>query len=250
MADPIPTPTPTTEPVPSTPQKKGLLKKADQEKIRKSEKVVTAASKPEYASKLGTDGGMDMTIVGRLSTNCGLARQKSGMVVDKKTDKLEASQTEDELETKLLKLVRYAQKGARRKLKPVQHKDFFIGEPIEKNQKLLIAASVAIEEKLKTLTLPGVAADTGTKLKTAREALTGGDDTQTSEQSAASTKAVELSKLMKQINHDRVEIQLAADAVWPYEEPLNGPIRVEFQMQPDKPFVARVENDDDETTPT
>ncbi|MES2571427.1 MAG: hypothetical protein V4710_15410 [Verrucomicrobiota bacterium] len=43
-------------------------------------------------------------------------------------------------------------------------------------------------------------------------------------------------KLIKKINARRIAIQHAADALWPYTEADNAPIRRAFQLQLDRPF--------------
>ena len=242
-------PTPTPEPAKKK-QTHGAVNKAREARIVKAEKVFAAATKPEYNAKLITDGEVLPATIAGIETDCVLARTMTGLAVDKTTDKEAATAAEQAFLKELLRLVRYVQAGARRKLGPIQQKDYFIGQPIEKSEDLLIAASIAIEEKLKTQTLPGVKPDTKDKLRDARLAVRGGDDAQKSKQSDASRERVSIDDVLKRIDNNRREVQLAAEGLWPCDDPANRPIRVEFQLPPDKPYIATAGTDDEpEPTP-
>ena len=62
------------------------------------------------------------------------------------------------------------------------------------------------------------------------------DDAQGSAQSDATTQRDDRDALLKEITATRIDIQLAADALWPYTDKKNAAVRRVFQLPPDRPF--------------
>ncbi len=88
MADDV---TPAPEPPAGTPKHaRGLIKKAYEETVSTTEKLIVTARKTVYAGPLG-ESEIDDPFLTALSGKCGSARDLMGQAVDKSTDKTGAT---------------------------------------------------------------------------------------------------------------------------------------------------------------
>ena len=61
---------------------------------------------------------------------------------------------------------------------------------------------------------------------------------QTSAKGAAGQLRKDRDAMVREIIEGRMQIQFAADAEWPFTDPANHPIRMQFQLPASRPFVG------------
>jgi len=87
--------------------------------------------------------------------------------------------------------------------------------------------------------LPGITPNKISAIKEYFEAWINANAFQSNEESGARSSRQELGELVESIKNRRIKIQFAADAQWPYSDPSNAPVRMEFQLPVNRPFTAR-----------
>ena len=236
MPDPVPAPQPdTTKPK----RTRGVVNKAHEEAVSKTEKVIAIRNNPAYKAVL-EEREIDDPFVTGLSTDCSTARGFLGQVVDKTSDKTGATQAESDTKRALVKLTREVQAAAKQKHDGDANelRDYYVGQNIDQNRSTLEQAVAAILKKLETNTLPGIKPATVTALSDALKAYKDSDSTQSGKQSAASGTRISLEDLIEKINKGRRKILFAVEGAWPSDNPANAPIRREFDLPPNRPFVG------------
>jgi hypothetical protein len=236
-------PDPTTTPAPQPDAKKqkaprGLVNKAHEDTVSKTEKLVATAKKAAYAPTLA-EREIDDAFVTALAGKCDTARGFIGQAVDKTTDKTGATKAETAAKTTLVGLAREVQRAAKQKYaddKPEELKDYGIGSNIDQNRAALEQAVAGMLEKLKTNTLPGITPAKVTALGDALKAYKATNVDQAGAQTDAAGKRLSLDSLIASINKDRRKILFAVEAAWPSTAKANAPIRTEFGLTPDRPY--------------
>jgi hypothetical protein len=256
MADPTPTPEPT--PVAKT-RKQGIVNKKQQTSLALAEQVSAAAAKAEYASTLETGHEIAPAFIAQLAADCATARGGLGQIVDHAVAKHVATGGKTGTKQNLMRAIRQIQAAARQKYavsQPAVLQDYYIGQKIDANQDTLEQVGTAILDKISppegsTTTadvLPGVTAGKIAALSSAVSAYTAAWSAQASAQSDKTKGHIALAALVKSIDDRRRIVQFAVDGEWPFDDAANAPIRREFGLPANRPFVAVVKNTQPATT--
>ena len=238
MPDTTPTPAPQPDPKKKAPRPRGLVNKAHEDAVSKTEKLIATAKKAAYAPTLA-EREIDDAFVTVLGDKCDTARGFMGQAVDKTTDKTGADKAEVAAKTTLVGLAREVQRAAKQKYaddKPEELKDYGVGSNIDQSRSTLEQTVTGMLEKLKTNALPGITPVKVAALDAALKAYKDTDTAQAGAQTDATGKRVSLDDLIASINKDRRKILFAVEAAWPCDNKANAPIRTEFGLTPDRPY--------------
>lgn len=239
--DPTP-PTPAPAPGDNTPGKSPLeLNAAQAAAVKKAEDVCKRALMTEYLPTFIAQGEVQADIVA-LQGKCKEARDFASEAMQKTTEKHGEVKVEQSAEEKLIQVIQFFQKKARRKYArsatPEVLKDYFVGERLDNNRDNLLQYASAIALKIKTDVLPGVGAAEKTMLDDAIKAFT--DPDADAVQGEATGLRKQLVDLLKEIMDGRMNLQFTADAAWPHDDPLNAGVRVLFYLPANRPFATPV----------
>ncbi len=226
--------TPPTPPAKPT-RTRSLINQAWVAELSLAGQLCDVASKTEYAS-LMADEEIDADWITALRAKITAAQGKLNLATGGTADKSTATRSEEDLQADLLAALAKIQKRAKRKYKlgDPQRKKYFINARVDTNRATLEEAVDNVLRTLATDTIPGVTAALKTALTQALADYRGIQGTQTGAQGDATTARKQLETAIPEIADLRREIQYAADAVWPPEDPANAGIRGEFQIPPDK----------------
>jgi hypothetical protein len=240
---PSPTPAPAPEKKTRVPGVWGLSKKQLKELV-KAEQVTTAVQKPVYLPKLN-GRGITSAAINQLITDIASARAKVAETVRGYTSRQEATQAEGNAERALLVALREVQAAAKQKhscTNPTALNDYFVGRPLNGSQPRLAETAEAILTKAEDEDLPGI---TALKVSAMRQTLSDwktAGSTQIGQESARHSDTHGRDDLIESIKTQRIQIQYAVDAEWPYSDPASAPIRTEFCLPPSRPFTAKPKN--------
>ena len=249
MADPTPAPTPAPEPTPN-PHSRGDINQAWLDELTNAEDISAAAQKTDYAATLAA-GGIDATKPAALDAAILAARQLVAKAVQGTTGKLEATGDENDFADDLILKIQEVQKRARQKYDatdPGQLLNYAIGGGVKfySSRRQLEQTAANILAKLAPEAppgggpapapdiLPGISAAKIAALSQAAKDYRNSAGDQSGAQSDATTARKQLEAAIADIMAKRREIQFAADADWPHDNPANAGIRVEFQLPPDR----------------
>jgi hypothetical protein len=248
MADPTP-PTPTPDPTPN-PHPRGEINQAWLDELTNAEAISTAAQKPDYAATLAL-GGIDAAKTAALDGAIASARQLVAKAVQSTHGKTNSTDDEQDLADDLIGKIQEVQKRARQKYDatdPGKLADYAIGGGTKfySSRSLLEQTAANILAKLAPQpppgggpapapdVLPGISPAKITALQQAASDYQDSKGDQTGEQSDATGARKLLEAAIADIVAKRREIQFAADADWPHDNPANAGIRAEFQLPPDR----------------
>lgn len=229
-------PDPTPPPAPAKPKRtRAAINQAWVAELTLAGQLCDTASKVEYATQMADEeitADWIAALRAKLAAAQGLLNTATGGTADKST----ATRSEEQLQADLLAALAKIQKRAKRKYKvgDPQRQKYFINARIESNRATLEEAVDNVLRTLATDTLPGVKTAHKDALQQALTDYKGIQGTQTGAQGDATTARKLLETAIGEIAELRREIQYAADAVWPPENPGNAGIRGEFQIPPDK----------------
>lgn len=193
------------------------------------------ASKTEYAT-LMADEEITADWITALRAKITAAQGKLNLATGSTADKTTATRSEEDLQADLLAALAQIQKRAKRKYKvgDPQRQKYFINARIDSNRGTLEEAVDSVLRTLATDTIPGVKTAHKDALQQALANYKGIQGTQTGAQGDATTARKQLETAIPEIADLRREIQYAADAIWPPENPAHAGIRGEFQIPADK----------------
>ena len=241
-------PPPATPAPASTPAAPGPLNQAQLASITKTEEICRAAQKPDYLAQLApaagdaeTDEDITAAKIDALLDQCTAARDLSGQAAQATTGKEVMTEEERAAKAALLEVIHFIQARARQKhhgANALLLRDYGIGTDLSSSRQLLEQWSGDIYNKTASDTLPKVNTAKRNELKAARQAYVDSQTGQTGAQSSASQLRASREDLLRKIIAGRMQIQFAADAEWPFTDPANHPIRMEFQLPASRPFVG------------
>jgi hypothetical protein len=243
----IPTPpAPEDKPPGTTPSPLNVAQLAS---LTKTEEICRAALQPDNLLALITleegeeHGEDDVTEAGirAILSLCDQARGKSASAAGATGEKKRSSQAEDEAEEALLQQIRFFQARARQKYffkNPTILAEYGVGQNIDVSRSILEGYAQAIYDKTATDKLPKVTATKRAALKSALDKYKQSETEQTGAISDAGTHRIDRDSLLKQATAGRMQLQFAADAEWPHTDPANYPIRREFQLPANRPFIG------------
>ena len=233
MPDPIPTPTP--EPAKPT-RTRGPLNQRWLDELSESAELTATTAKPEFATLMAEEG-IDADFLTAMNTTLTDAAKRVADAISGTASKGTVTDDEEVLKLALLKAIRPIHNRAKRKYpKPGDPGlgKYFVNQLADAKRSLLESASAAILETLKTETLPHLKPAEVTALQAARTAYVGIQTDQTGAQGDATGARSELEAKVKDVTALRRQLQLAADLLWPADEPTNAGTRGEFKLPPDK----------------
>lgn len=233
MPDPVPTP----PPAPAKPKRtRGPINQRWLDELSESAELTATTAKAKFAAKMA-DEGIDAAFLTGMNTALADAQKWVAAATGSTSSKGTVTDDEEALKKALLKAIGVIQNRAKRKYTKVGDPGldkFFVNKGIEAKRSLLEAAAAAIIETLKTETLPKLKTTEVDTLKAALAAYLGIQGDQTGAQGSATTSRSDLGATVAEVAGLRRQLQLAADLLWPADEPENAGTRGEFKLPPDK----------------
>ena len=256
MNETAPAPTPT----PVITRKHGVINERQQKSVTLAEQVCIAAAKDQYASILETGHEIAPAFIAQLAGDCAMARGGLGKVVEGAVARKVATGGKAGTKKTLIRSIRQVQAAAKQKYaatQPLILKDYYVGQKITANQETLEQVATAILEKISPSAsaapaangspaiadvLPGITAGKIAALSGAVDAYIAAWSAQTTAQSDKEKGRIAVVALVKSIDDRRRIVQFAVDGEWPFDVAANAPIRREFGLPVNRPFIATVKN--------
>ena len=243
----MPDPTPTPDPTPKPKRKRktnithSLINKEDLDDLKFTSKVVVTAQTPEYVPLLEEQEEIEPEFVTQLSTDVADAGKKAAKVIELDAAKEERTAQEATAKALLMESMRDIQKAAKRTYdtdNKAKMDAYHIGEKSfgEKRETLEVQGDQMITQA----TTEQLAGGTPAKLTRASNRLqtwVNADKEQQKAIAALEKAHGEFKALVVSTNAGCRQIQLAADAIWPYTNKANAPIRRAFGLQENRPLV-------------
>ncbi len=236
-------PAPTAQPANAAPKPerrpRGYFNQAQLEDLVLAEDVLAAALNPSRSAALaGRQIGADY--VAGLATAIGRARDKTSDTGQAGDVSAAATLNATGSERALLVALQGIQSAAKQKKRMLEEAGdatttfttdgYLIGARLNPSHAVLLQGAETLIKKAKSDALPGYDA-AGIKavedaVKDYKEAAGGQDDAE----EGAGTDRLQRDRLIAKINSRRIAIQHAADALWPYTNPDNRPVRRTFKL--------------------
>ena len=254
------TPAPAPTPTPVIARKHGVINQRQQKSVTLAEQVCIAAAKDQYTSILETGHEIAPDFITQLAGDCATARGGLGQVVENSVAKNVATGGKTGTKKTLIRSIRQVQAAAKQKYavsQPLILKDYYVGQKIDATQntleqvgtailgKISPSASAATTAKSSPATadvLPGITAGKIAALSGAVDAYIAAWSAQTTAQSDKEKGHIAVAALVKSIDDRRRIVQFAVDGEWPFDVAANAPIRREFGLPANRPFIATVKN--------
>ena len=179
-----------------------------------------------------------------LLAKVGACRTQLALSLSATADKQSATASEKELRLALIGLLQGVQTAAKRKwarsaTEQSQLKAYYVGTTLKSLSFAGLAeAADAILRQARLDTLPGVTAEKLTALESAIVAWKAKNAAQSEEQNTATQAHSEAERLFGELTNERIQLQLTADAAFPYTDKANGAIRTEFNLPKTGPYKA------------
>ncbi len=157
-------------------------------------------------------------------------------------DKQSATASEKELRLALIGLLQGVQTAAKRKwarsaTEHSQLKAYYVGTTLKSlGFAGLAEAADAILRQARLDTLPGMTPEKLTALESAIVAWKARNAAQSEAQNTATQAHAEAERLFGEITTERIQLQLTADAAFPYGDKANAAIRTEFGLPKNGPY--------------
>ena len=242
-----------------TPQSPSKFNQAQLEDLQVAEAIVAEARKDAYKTRLA-GREITSTIIDEEAARCLNARRKTSEALEEDTAAEAQTLNAAGLERAIVIAIQEMQAAAKQKYmrrEPVQLHNYFIGDRINPNEATLHQIAFTIADRLTPPTgsdlataldkLPGI---TLAKINHLRElidlAAAPLDSSSASSSSSSSSGPIVPEEavadraardaMIRGINDRRMEIQFAADAEWPYTDPLNATARRAFHLPASRPY--------------
>lgn len=207
--------------------------------LNKAEVICVVAQKTAYATKLA-EHDINAAYVTDLLGDIATARNRSITAVQATDSKESATSSQDTCAASLLRGLRVVQIAARQKYlftDPAKLGDYYVGQRISDSRAVLDLSSEAIVAKATTDSLPGITGAFLAGLSNTRAEWKACTAAQSTEQGRAKTQRAERDTLVDGIQTRRLQIQFAADAAWPWNNPDNAGVRGEFKLPRNRPLT-------------
>ncbi len=220
----------------------GALNYAQVLSLDTAAQIAATARKPEYRATLLARGITDDTL-DALDTAVSEGRKEQAAAVESDTGQLVSTGAEKQSRKELLTALREVQTAARQKWtrsQPAALKDYYIGENLPNmSRATLVQVTEGILLRLSTQTLPGITPETITALAAKRGAYVEANQTQLGYIAGAKARREATLEHLKTATDLRIEVQFAADAAYPFDNPKSAPARTEFALPLNRRFVTR-----------
>lgn len=209
--------------------------------LDKAEQLVQVAKRESVSAALRTEelpAGFADALLNKI-TAC---RGQLASYLSATADKQSATAREKETRLALTGLLQGMQTAAKRKwarstTERSHLKAYYVGTTLKSLGFAGFAeAADAILRQARLDTLPGVTPEKLTALESAITQWKAHNATQSAGQNAATVAHSETERLFGEITDERIQLQLTADAAFPYGDKANGAIRVEFGLPKNSPY--------------
>lgn len=204
--------------------------------------VAVAARKPAYRATLLARGITDETL-DALDTAVSEGKREQAAAVESDTGQRVSTLDEKLARKELLAGLREVQTAARQKwtrTQPAALKDYYIGENLPNmSRATLVQVAEGILLRLTTQTLPGITPETVAALASKRDAYVEANKSQLGFIAGAKARRESALSHLKTATDLRIEVQFAADAAYPFDNPKSAPARIEFALPGERRFVTR-----------
>lgn len=235
-----PTPTPTPAPAGKTPKHHGLLDKHQLAEISYTNTIYGIANDPATFAKIQDNQIITPAFMTGLGADLETMSQYTGGASQAATDAKQETSAETAAKKVLLIKVHYIQSKAKIKYLGNHNAlaEYGIGTNIDISRSALETAADNIFNKLKTDTLPKIAAQHSTDLKAASDAYKKTKVTQVGGKGDAVTSRQTLSDMVVSLATRRRQLQHAADGEFPFTDPASAGMRKKFDLPPTQPLNA------------
>ena len=220
----------------------GALNRAQVVSLDIAEQVAASARKPAYRAALLARGITNETL-DALDTAVREGKREQAAAVESDTGQRVSTSDEKLARKELLAGLREVQTAARQKwtrTQPEALKDYYIGENLPNmSRATLVQVTEGILLRLATETLPGITPATVTALATKRDAYVEANRSQLGFIAGAKARRTAALQHLKTATDLRIEVQFAADAAYPFDNPESAPARTEFALSQTRRFVTR-----------
>ncbi|HEX8464796.1 MAG TPA: hypothetical protein VF627_09295 [Abditibacterium sp.] len=233
----IPTDPPTPTPKPRV---RGAVNKDFSDGLQKTQRVIDAAQNPQYAPAL-QDGDISAAFVTQLEADTLSAREFLAQAVSSRGARKDATVQESAERLNLTRMLQTAQTRALQKFhdsNPDRPRDtYYVGTSLgNAADALLTQIASAIIGALPADALPGIKPQFLTDLGAAFAAWQESISAQSAQGGQAIQNLAQFEALFKSIEARRRTIQFAADADFPFFDPLHKVAREAFQLPVKTPF--------------
>jgi hypothetical protein len=236
LPEPAPGPAPKTQP-------RGYFNQGQLEDIKLAESILQAARNPRHSPSLAGKEITEEYLAG-LESAIALARLKVAGTGQAQSGQQPATLNASDAERNLITILQAIQSAAKQKHRMLEEEGsafatdgYLIGQRLNANRATLLQNAATLAAKAGADALPGY--KTPESLAAIEGAIAGfkrATITQHERDQETAEDRIARDKLIKRINARRIAIQHAADALWPYSESDNAPIRRAFQIPLDRPF--------------
>ncbi|MDB6173986.1 MAG: hypothetical protein JWL59_3297 [Chthoniobacteraceae bacterium] len=239
---PVVPPEPAPGPAPKI-QPRGYFNQSQLEDIKLAESILQAARNARHSNALA---GREITedYLAGLESAIAMARLKIAGTGQAQSGQQPATLNASDAERDLITILQGIQSAAKQKHRMLEEEDatfatdgYLIGLPLNANRATLLQNAATLAAKAGADALPGY--KTAESLADIEATIAGfkrATITQHEREQETAEDRITRDKLIKKINARRIAIQHAADALWPYTESDNAPIRRAFEIPPDRPF--------------
>jgi hypothetical protein len=220
----------------------GALNYAQVQSLDVAAQIAMAARKPEYHATL-LARGITVETLDELDTAVREGKKEQAIAVENDTGQRVSTQEEKTARKELLAGLREVQTAARQKwtrTQPAALQDYYIGENLPNmSRATLVQVTEGILQRLATQTLPGITQETITALTEKRDTYIEANKNQLGFIAGAKARREAALAHLKTATDLRIEVQFAADAAYPFDDPKSAPARTEFALPQNRRFVTR-----------
>ena len=238
-----PTTTGTADPAPApakTIKHHGLLDKHQLAEISACNTLYGVASDPATFAQIQDAQIITPAFMTQLGTDLEGMSHYTGGALEAAVDSTIGTGSEADAKKALLGKIHYIQSKAKIKY-TAQHParaEYGIGTNIDVSRPILETAADNIINKLKTDTLPKIAAQHSTDLAAALKTYRQSKVTQTTGKGQAMDLKIKLGSMVDSLATRRRQLQHAADGEYPYTDPASAGMRKKFDLPSDRPLNA------------
>ena len=204
--------------------------------------IAVTARKPAYRAALLAREITDETL-NALDEAIREGKKEQAIAVENDTGQRVSTSEEKLARKELLAGLREVQTAARQKwtrTQPAALKDYYIGENLPNmSRATLVQVAEGILLRLTTQTLPGITPEIVAALAAQRDAYVEANQTQLGFIAGAKARRESALSHLKTATDLRIEVQFAADAAYPFDNPKSASARTEFALPPERRFVTR-----------
>lgn len=218
------------------------IQKKDLNELAKAEQISVAAVK--YARQLARRA-IDSPITDKFRSDIESTRTKVGEAMQGFTRRRQSTAAEREAERNLLAALREIQSAAKQRFARTNQlalKNYNVGRKLNGSRPRLEQTAASLLARAEEDSLPGIPPSKLKEFRSAQTAWMEAGSLHVGHESLRQSDTHERNKLIESIRTQRIQIQYAADAEWPYWDPASAPIRVEFCLPPHQPFIIKTKS--------